>query len=534
MRRLRIPRSPKVIVGLIILGFFLLLTIIGPYLAPFDPNNTSFAPNLTPSVHHWFGTTSLGQDIFSQTLVGARATMVVALVAGLVATMLSVVIGVSAGYLGGYSDDGLSLLSNVFLALPGLPLLIVIDSYLPVNSRSNSIVIGLIISLTGWAWGARVLRAQTMSLRNRDFVESSRIIGESRLRIMFTEVVPNLLPIMASSLLFTILYSIGAYVTLAYVGLTSTSVWNWGTMLFWAQANNAPLSGEWYWFVPPGICIALVGTSLALLNFGIDEFINPRLREGGLSARQRRRAGPAASATPRVYPGASTSDGPVAAHANDDERDGAMTTDSMDVGADVRVNDVADDSSSELTPRVASATLGTGSSMGERILDVRNFSVDYGWGENAVRAVDNVDVHLERSKVLGIAGESGSGKSTLVYAITRLLRAPGVITSGEARFNLGSRGGPEIVIDLVNASETELRAIRWSSISIVLQSALNALNPVLRVGAQFEQVLNAHRGELSKDERRIGRPSYSLWSGSARTDSIASPTNSPAVNDSAS
>ena len=291
MKKLQIPRSPKVIIGLSILGFFLLLTVIGPYLAPFDPNNTSFAPNLTPSMHHWFGTTSLGQDIFSQTLVGARATMIVALVAGLVATMLSIIVGVSAGYLGGYSDDGLTLVSNVFLALPGLPLLIVIDSYLPVSGRSNAIVIGLIIALTGWAWGARVLRAQTMSLRNRDFVESSRIIGEKRIRIMFTEVAPNLLPILASSLLFTILYSIGAYVTLAYIGLTSTSVWNWGTMLFWAQANNAPLSGEWYWFVPPGICIALVGTSLALLNFGIDEFINPRLRAGGLSSRQRRRLG---------------------------------------------------------------------------------------------------------------------------------------------------------------------------------------------------------------------------------------------------
>ena len=291
MKRLRIPRSPKVIIGLVILGFFVLLMIFGPYLAPYSPDNTSFAPLLTPSSHHWFGTTSLGQDIFSQTLVGARATMVVALIAGLVATMLSIVIGVSAGYLGGFSDDGLSLLSNVFLALPGLPLLIVIDSYLPVNSRSNTLVIGFIISLTGWAWGARVLRAQTMSLRNRDFVESSRIIGEKRIRIMFSEVAPNLLPILASSLLFTILYSIGAYVTLAYIGLTSSSVWNWGTMLFWAQSNNAPLSGEWYWFVPPGICIALVGTSLALLNFGIDEFINPRLRAGGLSSRQRRRLG---------------------------------------------------------------------------------------------------------------------------------------------------------------------------------------------------------------------------------------------------
>ncbi len=291
MKKLRIPRSPKVILGLCILAFFLFLTIFGPMLAPFSPDNTSFAPLLTPSAHHWFGTTSLGQDIFSQTLVGARATIVVALVAGLVATTLSMVVGIAAGYLGGYTDDGLSLMSNVFLAIPGLPLLIVIDSYLPVNSRSNSLVIGLVISLTGWAWGARVIRAQTMSLRNRDFVEASRIIGEKRYRVMFFEVAPNLLPILASSLLFTLLYSIGAYVTLAYIGLTSTSVWNWGTMLFWAQNNNAPLSGEWYWFVPPGICIALVGTGLALLNFGIDEFINPRLRAAGLSSRQRRALG---------------------------------------------------------------------------------------------------------------------------------------------------------------------------------------------------------------------------------------------------
>jgi peptide/nickel transport system permease protein len=291
MRSLRLPRSPKVIIGLVIVGFFIIMTVIGPWLAPYDPSSTAFAPLLSPSAHHWLGTTSLGQDIFSQLLVGARATMVVALLAGLAATILSMTVGIAAGYLGGWSDEGLSLVSNVFLAIPGVPLLIVIDSYLPVNSRSNFFVIGLIISLTGWAWGARVLRAQTMSLRNRDFVEAARIIGEKRTRIMFTEVAPNLLPVLASSFLFTVLYSIGAYVTLAYIGLTSTAVWNWGTMLYWAQANNAPLSGEWYWFVPPGICIALVGTGLALVNFGIDEFINPRLRAGGLTARQRRQLG---------------------------------------------------------------------------------------------------------------------------------------------------------------------------------------------------------------------------------------------------
>ena len=140
--------------------------------------------------------------------------------------------------------------------------------------------------------------------------------------------------------------------------------------------------------------------------------------------------------------------------------------------------------------------------MGNRVLDVRNFSVDYGWGENAVRAVDDVDIHIDRSKVLGIAGESGSGKSTLVYAITRLLRAPGVIRGGEARFNLGTDDEGEHVIDLVNASERELRGVRWSSISIVLQSALSALNPVIRVGAQFELVLKTHRKGMSKHERR--------------------------------
>jgi peptide/nickel transport system ATP-binding protein len=179
-----------------------------------------------------------------------------------------------------------------------------------------------------------------------------------------------------------------------------------------------------------------------------------------------------------------------------------MTTESTEIGGVVNAETFQIAPSKETVREVVASTIDEGT-MGERILDVRNFSVDYGWGESAVRAVDSVDVHIDRSKVLGIAGESGSGKSTLVYAITRLLRAPGVITGGEARFNLGSKEDGERVIDLVNASERELRSIRWSSISIVLQSALNALNPVLRVGKQFEQVLTTHRHDMSKAQRRV-------------------------------
>jgi peptide/nickel transport system permease protein len=216
--------------------------------------------------------------------------MLVGFLAGAIATALSVLVGVTAGYLGGGPDEGLSLLSNVFLAIPGLPLLIVLAIYIPAVDTSP-VVVALIVAVTGWAWGARVLRAQTLSLRNRDFVEAARVSGEGRLRIILFEVLPNLLPIVASSFLFVTLYSIGAYIALAFLSLAGADIWNWGLMLYYANAAGAVESGFWWWWVPPGICIALVGTGLALVNFGIDEFINPRLRMGGLSRKVARRLG---------------------------------------------------------------------------------------------------------------------------------------------------------------------------------------------------------------------------------------------------
>ena len=252
-RAIRLPRNPKVIAGLIIIAAFAILTLVGPWVAPYSPNDNSFAQNLHPSAAHWLGTSNLRRGHLLPAAErgpghhGGRASS-----PGLVATVLSVIIGITAGYLGGGTDEGLSLTANVFLAIPGLPLLIVLLSYLPAAGRSNTLLIGVIIAITGWAWGARVLRAQTLSVKRRDFVEAARIIGESRIRIMFSEVLPNLVAIVASSFLFTMLYAIGTYIALAYLGVTSTSVWNWGTMLYWAQTSNAPLTGAWWWFVPPG------------------------------------------------------------------------------------------------------------------------------------------------------------------------------------------------------------------------------------------------------------------------------------------
>jgi peptide/nickel transport system permease protein len=292
-RALRFPHSPKMLAGIGMLTVFVIIAIIGPWVAPDNPNR-SYANSpvpLPPSAAHWLGTTALQQDVFSQLLAGGRATLEVALLAGVVATALSVVIGVTAGYLGGLADDLLSMLANIFLVMPALPLLIILFGFLGQKSADNNLVVSLIISMTGWAWGARVLRAQTLSMRNRDYVDSARLIGESNWRIIGAEIVPNLVPVIASSFLFTVLYGVGTYTAIAFLGYVNPDHWSWGSMLFYAQLENAETSGYWWWFIPPGLAVAFLGTSLALLNFGIDEFINPRLRAAGLTRRPGRRAG---------------------------------------------------------------------------------------------------------------------------------------------------------------------------------------------------------------------------------------------------
>jgi peptide/nickel transport system permease protein len=295
-RKLQLPRSPKLLIGLGILAAFILLAIIGPLIAPFDPSanlSTTLGVPQAPSAAHWLGTTQTQQDVLSQLLVGGRSTIVVSFVAGAIATVLSVVIGVTSGYLGGLADDLFSMLANIFLVMPALPLLIVVFGFLPASGNTNDLLIGLIIASTGWAWGARVLRAQTLSLRERDYVVSAQIIGERTWRIVGWEILPNLLPIVASSFLFTVLYGVGTYTALAFLGLVNTEHWSWGAIMFWAQSSSAEISGFWWWYVPAGLAVALLGTSLALLNFGIDEFINPRLRAAGLSRRRAKQAGQA-------------------------------------------------------------------------------------------------------------------------------------------------------------------------------------------------------------------------------------------------
>jgi peptide/nickel transport system permease protein len=240
-----------------------------------DPNAPSDSLLEGPSLAHWLGTTYIGQDVFAQVIIGAQLSLILGFLTGIITTVISVVVGLVSGYFGGLIDEILSLFSNVFLVLPTLPLAIVLAAFLP---RTGLFSIGFVIVVTGWSWGARVLRAQTLSMRNRDFVDASRSNGEATWRIIFFEIFPNEIAIVAAGFVSTAIYVILTAASLEFLGLGDPSVVDWGTMFYWAQNNDALLLGAWWWYVAPGLCVALLGAGLALINFGIDELANPRLR----------------------------------------------------------------------------------------------------------------------------------------------------------------------------------------------------------------------------------------------------------------
>jgi len=263
--------------GLIILAVFLIVAAFAPWLAPYSPTATDFTRNAGPSAAHWLGTTGAGEDAFSQLLYGARISVLVGFGAGGIATVISVLIGLSWGYVGGWVGEVINFIVNLFLVIPALPLMIVIATYL---SNGGISVIIAVIAITGWAWGARVLRSQTTSLRSRDFVTAARFSGERPHRIVFREILPNMTSIIAGGFFGSATAAILAEAGLEFLGLGDSSVISWGTMIYWAQNSSALLTGQWALLFAPGLCISLFATSLTLINFGIDGISNPRLREG--------------------------------------------------------------------------------------------------------------------------------------------------------------------------------------------------------------------------------------------------------------
>lgn len=270
----RLLANRKAAAGVTILVLICAVAILAPVIAPGDPSEFVDRPHLPPSRAHWLGTTGQGQDVFAQTIWGARTSLTVGFTVGALTTLIGVVVGMTAGYFRGPVDDVLSLLMNVVLIVPSLPLLVILAAFLPAGIGT----IILVLTVTGWAWGARVLRSQTMSLREKDFVSAAEVSGEGSARIIFREILPNMTSIVVAGMIGATIYAIGAEAALEFLGLGNVSVVTWGTNLYWAANNAGLLTGAWWTFVPAGVCIAVVAFALAMINYGMDEITNPRLR----------------------------------------------------------------------------------------------------------------------------------------------------------------------------------------------------------------------------------------------------------------
>ncbi len=269
-------RNPKSRLGLGLVGFMVVVALVAPLISVANPNDFNIlATRQAPSWHHLFGTSDQGSDIFSQVVLGARRSLILGAAAAALATVLAAVLGILSAYVGGLVDEVVNFLTNVFLVIPVIPLLIVISGYLKQRGMTTMI---LVLGFTLWAFEARILRAQALALRNRDFVQAAKVAGESTWRIVFGELMPNMISRIAAAFVFVFYVALLVDAGLEFLGLGDTAHTSWGQTLYWAETNSAVLQGEWWPFLFPGLALVMTVVGLVFLLAGIDEVSNPRLR----------------------------------------------------------------------------------------------------------------------------------------------------------------------------------------------------------------------------------------------------------------
>jgi peptide/nickel transport system permease protein len=281
--RVRVPgwlvllwRNRKSRTGMVMVGFIIVIALIAPLISVAHPDEFNLlAAKQAPSWHHLFGTTDQGSDIFSQVVVGARRSLLLGFAAALLATALAATLGVTAAYSGGIVDEVINFFINVFIVIPAIPLLVVISGFM---KNRGMWTMALVLAAVLWAFEARILRGQALGLKNRDFVLSARASGESTRRIVFAELMPNMISRIAAAFVLVFYIALLTDAGLEFLGLGDMSKTSWGVTLYWAQVNSTVLQGEWWPFFFPGAALAFTVLGLVLLLAGIDEVSNPRLR----------------------------------------------------------------------------------------------------------------------------------------------------------------------------------------------------------------------------------------------------------------
>ena len=397
--------------------------LLAPLLAPYDPWLQVTAPFAAPSMAHPLGANDAGQDVLSELVYGARVSLLIGVAAALMATIVGTTVGLLAGFFRGITDVVLMRAVDVLLALPFLPLMIVLGVYAGPGLFTEVVVIGAVI----WARTAREIRSQVLSLRERSYVAAARAMGARSGYLIIRHLGPAVAPLVIPQLVRAANIAILMDASLSFLGLGDPAAKSWGIMLYYANARSAFLTDAWLWWVlPPGICIAAVVLGFALVGYALEERARPRLRTVG---------------------------------------DGRAILPSVE-------------RTRSLDPAREPVDLAA------RPLVVDNLTVEYATSGGTLRVVDGVSFSIRRGEALGIVGESGSGKTTLVTTILGLLRAPARIASGSVRL-----AGE----DLATLRPGDLRRIRGKRVALIPQGAMNALNPVMTIGAQIAEAIAVHR-----------------------------------------
>jgi peptide/nickel transport system ATP-binding protein len=438
-RLLRILNSPRItvslIAGLVILSIVILFGLLGPFFVNVGLARVAEAPpSLSPSVEHLLGTDSQGRDMLAVMVSAIPQTLKMGLIAGLVGVGIGLVLGLLSGFFGGPLDAVIRTLADSLMTVPGIAILLVIAS----NIESMTVeVMALTVAALAWMYPTRTIRAQVLSIRERPYMAVARANGESELEVLFREVMPNLIPYVAASLVASINGAILATVGLESLGLGAQNVHTLGTTIYWARRYSAILRGQWWWWAPPILVISIIFIGLFLISMGLDRFANPTLSsQASAWARRGWKKG----------------------------RDAARTAATRAIEA--------------------AATEPV-------LLRVENLSVVFETPAGIGHAVDEVSFTMKPGERMGLIGESGCGKTTMATAMMGLVRPPGRVAGG--RVLLGNT-------DLLALSNEELRTMRLNEIALVPQAAMNSLNPVMRIREQMIDAIRVHHPTMSEPE----------------------------------
>jgi len=430
-----IRHSPMTLVGAFMLLLSIFVAVFAPVIAPYDPeavvrvtiNDIYVAPN----ADHIFGTDDAGKDVFSNFVYGARISLTVGFFASFIAVFIGGTLGILAGFMGGRVENIIMRFTDIMLVIPDLPLAVVLVAL----TKPSLINIILVIGLLGWTGTARLVRSQTLAVKQRKYVLRARAIGAGDLHIIRKHILPIVMPLMVANTVLVISLAILNESTLAFIGLGDPTALSWGQMLNFAFNRGAMSAGAWWAMLIPGLGIVWVVLACTLFGHGLEQILNPRIEVHHLSADKQ---------------------------LSDYKKSKPLVTSSVVLKSD-------DSPSSDI------------------LLEVRNLSINYINTEHKSQkpalAVSDVSFTLHKGETLGLVGESGCGKTTLMLSLMRLLPPAGRIIDGQIMFQ-GT--------DILSLSEQNLNGLRWKDISMIFQGAMNAMNPVKSVGDQIAEAILLH------------------------------------------